>query len=127
MRRLLFIGIPVVVVLACAFTVLPRAVADAAVRGPCFAGHLREAMALNRERAAGYAALSDGQSRSLSRLLIGSEALTMGLAVGLEAAAAPYWHAGIPILCADFVPMDGAAPMQTRLGANPPELERFLE
>jgi hypothetical protein len=107
------------VVLAIPVTATPTAA--------CFVDHLREAIALNRARADVYARLSEGESRSLSRRLVASELLTLGLAYPMEGAASIYWRAGIPILCEDFAPMSATLPVQTRLMEERPDLGAFQE
>lgn len=82
----------------------PQLLADI---GP-FERHLREAIALNRERAPLYAALSHGESRRLSRLLIAAEWLLLPVARWFDREAAPYRRAGVPLLDAIFVPMSHA-------------------
>ena len=75
--------------------------------GP-FEHHLREAIALNRERAPRYAALSAGASRPISRGLIAAEYLLLPVARWFDGRAAPYHRAGIPLLEDLFVPMERA-------------------
>ena len=65
--------------------------------GP-FERHLREAIALNRERAPRYAALSGGASRIISRRLIAAEYALLPVARWFDRRAAPYHRAGIPLL-----------------------------
>ena len=72
--------------------------------GP-FEHHLKEAIALNRERAPRYAALSAGASRPISRGLITAEYLLLPVARWFDRRAAPYHRAGIPLLEDLFVPM----------------------
>jgi hypothetical protein len=72
--------------------------------GP-FERHLREAIALNRDRAPRYAALSRGESRAISNALIGAEVGLLPLARWFDAAARPYHAAGIPLLEELFVSM----------------------
>ena len=72
--------------------------------GP-FEEHLQEAIALNRERAPRYAALSAGASRPISRGLITAEYLLLPVARWFDRRAAPYHRAGIPLLETLFVPM----------------------
>lgn len=79
--------------------------------GP-FERHLREAIALNRERAPRYAALSRGQSRAISNALIGAEIGLLPVARWFDAAARPYHAAGIPLLEDLFVPMASTPPFQ---------------
>ena len=73
-----------------------------------FEHHLREAIALNRDRAPRYAALSAGASRSISYGLIASEYLLLPVARWFDRRAAPYHQAGIPLLEDLFVPMASA-------------------
>lgn len=73
-----------------------------------FEAHLREAIALNRERAPRYAALSHGESRRISRWLIATEWLLLPVARWLDHRAAPYERAGIPLMQDCFVPMSDA-------------------
>lgn len=75
--------------------------------GP-FERHLREAIALNRERAPRYAALSRGQSRAITNALIGAEVGLLPVARWFDRAARAYHAAGIPILEDLFVPMASA-------------------
>lgn len=91
----------------------------------CLVAHLREAIALNRERAATYAALSDGTSRPLSRRLVASEMISLAAAYAAEALARFYWRADIPILCTDFVAMALSPPVQTELFEDRPDLSQF--
>ena len=77
----------------------------AAVRVGAFEHHLREAIALNRERAPRYAALSAGASRPISRGLIAAEYFLLPVARWFDRQAAPYDDAGIPLLDDLFVPM----------------------
>ena len=78
-------------------------------RGP-FEHHLREAIALNRERAPLYDALTGGASRRISFGLIAAEVLLLPMARWYDSAAAPYHQAGIPLLEALFVPMTDVPP-----------------
>lgn len=71
----------------------------------CFSEHVREAIRLNEERMPLYSSLSYGESRELSKDLIFTERTTWVAAKGFEIFAKKYWKAGIPVLCADFVPM----------------------
>ncbi len=79
-----------------------------------FSKHLRDAIASNSDRLPRYAKLTRGQSRLLSRTLIGVEYLSLGIAWWLEWHAAPYRAAGIPILVADFTPMRHTPPFLER-------------
>ncbi len=75
-----------------------------------FERHLRDAIALNRERAPAYAALSSGASRPISRALIASERLMLPVARWFDRRAVPYEGAGVPLMESLFVPMSGAPP-----------------
>lgn len=79
--------------------------------GP-FERHLREAIALNRDRAPRYEALSRGASRAISNALIGAEVGLLPVARWFDGAARPYHAAGIPILEDLFVPMANAPSFQ---------------
>jgi len=70
-----------------------------------FAQHLREAIAINRERAEHYAVASEGRSRFLSEQLIASERATLPIATWLDRRAAPFNAHGIAVVQGDFVPM----------------------
>lgn len=71
----------------------------------CFQHHLREAIALNRSRADGYAALTGGASRGVSRRLIRGERVALAAAREVDRRARRYQAAGIPVACAEFVSM----------------------
>ncbi|MGH7636344.1 MAG: hypothetical protein ACREOK_01730 [Gemmatimonadaceae bacterium] len=75
--------------------------------GP-FEAHLLEAIALNRQRAPGYAERSSGASRSISRMLIGAERLLVPVARWYDRRARPYHRNGVPLLDALFVSMSTA-------------------
>lgn len=77
--------------------------------GP-FELHLREAIALNRDRLPRYAARSDGASLPVSRTLIRSERLLLPLARRVDRRAARYHDAGIPLLHDLFVSMENTPP-----------------
>jgi hypothetical protein len=73
-----------------------------------FEEHLREAIALNMERAPRYAALSGGASRPISYALIAAEWLLVPVARWFDRRAEPWRRAGIPLLETLFVPMASA-------------------
>ena len=75
--------------------------------GP-FERHLREAIALNRERAPLYAALSDGASRRISITLVALEWMLLPMARGFDRADARYRSGGVSVMEDLFVPMAGA-------------------
>ena len=72
--------------------------------GP-FEQHLRDAIALNRERAPRYAALSSGASSGISRRLIAAEFALLPVARWFDRRADPYHRAGVPLLEVLFAPM----------------------
>jgi hypothetical protein len=78
------------------------------VHPAAFEHHLREAIALNRDRAPRYAALSGGASHPISYALIASEYLLLPVARWFDRRAAPYHEAGVPLLEDLFVPMASA-------------------
>ena len=86
--------------------------------------HVREAIALNRERAPRYAALSNGASRPISRTLIAAERLIIPIARWFDRRAAPYQQAGVPLLESIFVPMSGAPPFLAVRHVGPHELSQ---
>jgi hypothetical protein len=77
------------------------------VAGP-FERHLRDAIVLNRKRAAHYAERSRGRSRSVSRTLITIERALLPVARWFDRRAAPYHDAGIPFLDEAFLSMEQA-------------------
>lgn len=78
--------------------------------GP-FETHVREAIALNRRRSRLYASMTEGQSNIVFRRYIAAERLTLPAAIWFDRAAAPYEHAGVPLLSAVFEPMSSAPAM----------------
>lgn len=82
-----------------------------------FESHLREAIALNRERSPRYVELSGGESRAISRALIGAEVLLLPFARWCDRRAAPYHAAGIPVLESLFMPMASAPPFASASAA----------
>jgi hypothetical protein len=95
--------------------------------GP-FEAHLREAIALNRARAPGYAARSNGASRIISRRLINAERMLLPVARWFDRRAESYHRAGIPLLDALFVSMsttprdDPLAPNEALLRVPAPDV-----
>ena len=85
---------------------------DQSAAGP-FEKHLRDALALNRERAGYYADVSAGASRPISRTLIAAELVLLPVARWFDYHATPYHEAGIPILEALFVPISSVPPVST--------------
>ncbi len=68
--------------------------------------HVKEAIQVNKERSKIYAGLTNGRSKSLSRLLIALEYLTLPIALLYDARGRKFNRNGIPIVANDFVPMD---------------------
>jgi len=75
-----------------------------------FEQHLRDAIVINRQRAAAYVALAGWPARLLAFLLIGSEWLTLPLARYFDRRARPFNQAGIPVVQNDFVDMADIRP-----------------
>lgn len=93
------------------------------IDGP-FEHHIREAIALNRARAPLYAALSNGESRSVSRLLIAAEWLLLPVARWFDRKAAPYHRAGVPLLDVLLVSMGDVPPFGSVTVATEDTLRR---
>lgn len=72
--------------------------------GP-FETHLRDAIAVNSTRSTLYAEATQGASRSLSTVLIGTENATLPMAMWLDNRAQSFNEQGIGIVADDFVPM----------------------
>ena len=85
-----------------------------------FETHLREAIALNRERLPLYAQLTDGASLPISRRLIRAELLALPLARYFDRRAQPYERAGIPLLSEAFVSMQETPAFQAPAPLPPP-------
>lgn len=102
--------------------------AAAADVGGCFEAHVKEAIAANTARRPVYAALSGGASEALSDRLIATERATAAIAVAFDRSARPYQRAGIPVMCDEFVSMEGAgAPVATEPRALPSDLDALLD
>lgn len=93
------------------------AAGSAGTRG-CFEEHIRDALALNRERLPLYSRASGGESEAVSRRLIGLEELSRVAAKWHDWRAAKFRKAGIPLLCDEFSSMSAAPAFAT--GAVPP-------
>ncbi|MDX2183457.1 MAG: hypothetical protein SFW08_05670 [Gemmatimonadaceae bacterium] len=85
-----------------------------------FSDHLREAIALNRERLGQWSALSQGRTRAVSRLLIASEYATLPVAWWTERAAQRAGAAAVAALAACFVPMRNLPPIQRSAPVDAP-------
>ena len=77
------------------------------------ADHLREAKAINLERMPHYVALTDGASRPVSWILIGSEMAGIPFATLVEYLNKPLAKAGVNILCEDFISMEKTPPFRS--------------
>lgn len=93
---------------------------------PCasFAGHLRDAIRLNRERLPRYAELTAGHSVPISRSLIRAERAAIPLALLVDAAAARHRRRGLRVGCDEWEPMErtpsfAAAAPAVPAGATP--------
>ncbi len=79
---------------------------DHPVQLNCFEQHLKAAIQLNQERMPLYSKLSNRESEKISKKLIFSENLAIYFAkYYFDRLAQPFQLMGIPILCAEFVPM----------------------
>jgi hypothetical protein len=90
----------------------------------CMARHLREALRLNKERMPLYAELTGGRSRAISRRLIWAERFSMPVAWYVDWRARKFQRLGIPVVCADFEPMERTPAFRPRSG-DPPPLSAF--
>jgi hypothetical protein len=105
--------------LGCVLALLGAAPASAQeAEGRCMERHLREAIALNRERMPRYDSLTGGRSRAVSRRLIRSEQLALAAAWVIDRRAETWLAHGVRIVCDDFVPMEHTPPFLAR--ADPP-------
>ncbi len=80
----------------------------------CFSGHVRDAIAVNKKRAAYYAAVSSGHTRKLSRRYMAMEYCLLPLAALFDRWAARLNQQGIPALLEDFVPMSDIKAADTK-------------
>lgn len=94
-----------------------------------FYKHLKEAIALNRDRQEVYAERSQGRSRRLSRRLIAGETVSLPFAAYLDWRAREYNRRGIFVVAGDFVPMDSvratSEPPRFRGVVGPSDLMRL--
>ena len=72
----------------------------------CLSKHIKSAIKVNKKRSKKYAALTDGQSKTLSRQLIFGERLSLISGKFFDTWARKYQKHGIPILCKDLMKMD---------------------
>lgn len=83
--------------------------------------HLREAIELNRARMPLYDSLTAGRSRAVSRRLIWAERLALPAAWVIDRRARTWQAHGVPIVCAEFVPMSATPAFRARTdGPLPP-------
>ncbi len=80
-----------------------------------FVRHIRDAIALNKERLPLYSKLTDGASERISSRLLALERASLPFAWFLDRWGRKFQAAGIPILADDFVSMAGVATY-----SNPP-------
>lgn len=90
----------------------------------CMARHLREAVRLNKERMPLYSELTGGRSRAISRRLIWAERFAMPAARYVDWRARKFQRLGIPVVCADFEPMERTPAFRPRTD-DPPPLSAF--
>lgn len=90
----------------------------------CMARHLREALRLNEERMPLYSELTGGRSRPISRRLIWAERFAMPAAWYVDWRARRFQRLGIPVVCADFEPMERTPAFRPR-SDQPPPLSAF--
>ena len=80
--------------------------------------HVTEAIKVNASRGPVYAAMTGGQSRSLTRLLIGAERLSLLPLAVFDRWGRRYNRQGIPIIATDFVSMSGIKDVSAPLRLN---------
>jgi hypothetical protein len=97
----------------------PLAVDGRTIEGGCLRRHLEEAIELNERRLPVYAEWSRGASTPISRSLIASERRGLLPARYVDRQARRYHAAGIPIVCAELVPMSLTPPLGTTSGPAP--------
>ncbi|HEX7241650.1 MAG TPA: hypothetical protein VF263_15330 [Longimicrobiaceae bacterium] len=90
-----------------------------------FAGHLEEAVRLNRERMPLYSRLTGGASEAVSRRLIRWETWALPVARWVDRRARPFHAAGVPVVEAAFVPMADAPEFRERSPDPPLPLSAF--
>lgn len=96
-----------------------------------FADHLRDAIALNRERRGYYASRSASASLDLSNRLIAQERMALLAAGAFDDRARPFERQGIPVVSGAFMPMshapDPATPCEGAKAADPATVARARE
>lgn len=71
----------------------------------CFQEHIRESIAINKERKQIYAELTGGRSNKIFNLLIGYEYVTLAPATILDLQALPFQKNGMDLFCHEFMSM----------------------
>lgn len=71
----------------------------------CFQEHIRESIAINKERKQVYADLTDGRSNKIFNLLISYEYLTLAPAAVFDLKALSYQKNGMDLFCHEFMSM----------------------
>lgn len=79
---------------------------------PGFYNHIADALAINKHRRSIYAQMTGGKSLAVSNLLIGLECMSIPLAMYYDYRAKGFNRQGIPIIAADFMPMDNIRPLE---------------
>ncbi|MBX3041295.1 MAG: hypothetical protein KF789_11370 [Bdellovibrionaceae bacterium] len=102
------------------FFLLPILLTDF-VNAGCFREHLREAIALNTARSSLYSSLTDGASRSVSKLMIETEKMMLSgsYLVDVDHMALRYEKAGIRVTCDSYVSMSLVPRFQKRFAEGP--------
>lgn len=85
------------------------------VQRNCLSHHIREALAVNRERLPRYSKLTGGRSEIVSKKLIDSEKLVLALSPVIDLPARFWQTRDIPVICMDLVPMAGAASFEEKI------------
>lgn len=103
---------------------------EASAGEECFRDHLREAIALNKQRRPLYIKLTNFQSREISERLIAGERLAIlgsYLFYNFDKDAEIYQRNGINIVCDEYVPMSLTPSFQPVAPLPHPDLRRFQE
>ncbi|ATH06929.1 hypothetical protein BIY24_02950 [Halobacteriovorax marinus] len=72
----------------------------------CFSKHISEAISKNKERRDLYAKMTNGESKSLSNLLINAERASFVVAKIYDWRVKYFQRNGLPLLCLDYIDMD---------------------
>jgi len=79
----------------------------------CIVEHLKEAIKINKERKELYGALTQGESRKISRRLILFEKASLPVAYYLDRKAKKYQRRGINLFCNEMISMDLTPPFRS--------------